>query len=620
MDVYLHLYIVYLSTVMANEDRDRLLQSIITKAEKEDCIVKVRYSTVLCTGSQKAGKTTFCNLLLNTKMDSLDDGDPHSVFIKTQNATNWTEINCGQLESIISQLDKKKFHAKETKYPIVINPGETLDVLILVDMNILPSTVSLLWPYTVTFITHGLCGQESFSKLFEFIRELISSSCFKKEPDFNKLKDSDHSESTFYTAFIGTLFKNIAKTTYNKETTGINEKLRALNKYINCTIHEFPLSFWYIDTCDNYLHIVDLKSSPDENENIFKIKSRLESTISENPVYKMPIAWMKLGLKIQQFCYNKNEFYIHYETVFNTIWKADCLMCNEAELQLALQFYHHHGLLFYFETVKGVNDYVFLHYCWIFKHLKEFLVECKDKERDCQARKLLMKEGLLSFRMMKEIEFKGPGNMSFQSFVNLLKHLKLIAPVDKNKYFVPSILDPHKKNVFEEYGKPNDDPLLITFSSGSLHRNVFCYLAAYLQTYTPEGWAKPIYVGQQQYTFKDLITFSIGSSDHVCIIDKTFYLQVQIYSIHVTGHPKVHKKVFEVIKEALQNTCSELNISYDKCNYGFLCRKCNPELGDHMMLLRDPSQKFLCCSKSNKLTEMSASHAVWLHEVCMQTV
>ena len=605
---------------MANEGTGSLLQSIITKAEKGDSVVKVRYSTVLCTGSQKAGKTTFCNLLMNTNTESVDDDDPHSVFIKTQNVTSWRKINSHQLESIISQLDKK-CHAKETKCPVVINPGEILDVLILVDMNILPSTVSLLWPSTVTFITHGLLGQESFPKLYKFIKELISNSCFEREPNFDELKDSDQIEGAFYTAFVGTTVKNSSKGVHNKEITEINEKLHALNKHINCTINEFPLSFWYVDTCDNYLHVVDLKCSQDKNENISKIKDRLECTISQNPVYKMPIAWMKLGFKIQLSCYSKNEFYIHYKTVLNTIWKRECLMHSEAELKLALQFYHHHGLLFYFEAVKGVCDYVFLHYCWIFKHLKEFLVECKDKERDCQAKQLLIKEGLLNSRMIKEIDFKGPGNMSFQSFVNLLKHLKLIAPVDPNKYFVPSILDPHETDIFQEYGEPNHHPLLITFSSGSLHRNVFCYLAAYLLKHTPKGWLKPYYDGEHQCTFKDLITFLIGLNDRVCIIDKTFYLEVQIFSKpDQPSDSSIHKMVFEIIKEALLDTCSQLNISYEKCNHGFLCHKCSPKLGEHMMILRDPSEKFLCCSKSNKPREMSKSHAVWLHEVCKLSI
>ena len=78
--------------------------------------------------------------------------------------------------------------------------------------------------------------------------------------------------------------------------------------------------------------------------------------------------------------------------------------------------------------------------------------------------------------MIKEIKSEHLGKVKLKDFVKLLEHLRFIAPVNQ---FIPSILDSHEGyNVLGHYGEQKFNSLLITFSSGSLHRSVFCYLAA----------------------------------------------------------------------------------------------------------------------------------------------
>ena len=145
---------------------------------------------------------------------------------------------------------------------------------------------------------------------------------------------------------------------------------------------------------------------------------------------------------------------------------------------------------------------------------------------------------------------------------------------------------------------------------------MFCFLAAHILTNVPDKWSKPCYDEQtgQQYTFKDIITFSIGVDNHVCIIDKVFSLEVQIYTESEGCDQVLHANVFRTIKEALKDVCKSLEIPPDDCKYGFLCTKCNSN--NHLMILKDFSEHHAYCSKSNRPQRLSGNHNVWL-EVCI---
>ncbi|XP_065907923.1 uncharacterized protein [Dysidea avara] len=590
-------------------DEGDLLKGI---AERKSNVVKVRYSTVLCTGEPKAGKTKFCKLLMNKTTQSPGSGDYHTVFVKKHGESSWMEINLEHLEILIDQINQKQCPTKPTT---AMNSKEMFDILILLDINVPSSTICLLQPAIVTFVTYKLRGQEDglCARSHQFIKELMSTNCFGKKFKFDELEIAGNPEKAFYTAFVGTRFDddNSLEMLYHKEATKVNENVQNLKAHINCSVCEIPLSLWY--NKDSYLHVVNLESN--EDENISLIRDRLEETVSQNSIHQIPVSWVILSLKIQKFCHEQKAQYLEYRIVFEEIWKTECKMYSEPELKLALKFFHHHGVLFHFDTVEGARDFVFTRCCWMFDKLKYLLTGFKDKERNYDAKELLMKEGRLNTKMVREIEFDGPGKMTLTTFINLLEHLKFVAKVNQTEYFMPSILESYenKKGLFDSYGNKCHDALSITFLSGSLHRSVFCFLAAYILTNMPDKWSKPCYDEQtgQQYTFKDMITFSIGVDNHVCIIDKVFSLEVQIYTTDSKGCDQVlHIDVFRTIKEALGDVCKSLEIPPEDCKYGFLCTKCNSN--DHLMILKDFNERHAYCSKSNRALHLSDHHIVWL--------
>ena len=586
--------------------------NVLSPTARKNDIVNVRYSTVLCTGEPKAGKTRFCNLLMNKTTQSPDRGDNHTIFVKKQGdnhgKAHWTEIN---FETLINHIDSDGDDSV-AKYT---GTDEILDILILLDINVPPSAICLLQPAIVTFVTYKLRGEEDdfCSKTHKFIKEFMSSNCFVKNPRLFEL--SDEAEKGSYTAFIGTIFSDKGKEAFDQEAAMVSKKLCILKGHINCSLRAFPIELWHEETSGGFLHVVDLKNSDDEN--VSKIKSLLDETlIEENLVRQIPASWVLLGLYVQKMCLEQKIQFVDFKTVLETAWKTKCRQYSEEELKRALQFFHSQGVLFHFSTVEGASDYVFTRCCWIFDQLKDLLFgELMKFTRTHEAKQLLLKNGILNSKMIKEIEKKSREKIPFKTFINLLQHLKFIAPLkeDESEYFFPSILQPYKNNqAFQFYGNVRHSALLITFSSGALHRSIFCFLSAFF--IKRPGWF-PLYYNEQvneQHTFKDMIAFSVGLKEYVCIMDKTFYLKIQVRTKSEQCNPKLNSNVFEEVKGALEQVCKDLGIPIERCKYGFPCNNERCPSDEHMMIVNNFSEPQALCSKSNEPLKLEESHIVWL--------
>ena len=630
------------NTIYSTDGPDDIEDCLIEKfLERNSKMVKVRYSTVLCTGLPKedTNKTKFCHLLVNQDTPP-PEGDSHKIFIKMKNDSAWTEIDTEQLSTLIDKANKtkesdnhgqvpKNWNAGESEcatIPCTVDTDEILDILILVDINVPTPTVSLLPPALVTFVTYKLYCKENHicDETCEFIKELLSSYCFTDTPRFSKLKIKGDFKNDVDTAFIGTLNDDDYKSSevvYKKEANLVHKRLKNLELCVNCSPQEMPLAFWYLET-NRYLHIANLSSTQGK---IFEnLRDELKKIVEQNSVFQIPITWLLLSLKIQKLFIEKNpqsseQQYVLYKDI-EKIWNAESEMGDESELNIALQFFQYNGVLFHFKAIEGARDCVFANCGWLFDKLKCLLSKTEFKNGiNYNAKELLIKEGILKTRMIKDITFRGPEEMTLATFINLLVYLKFIAEVkikDEYMYFMPSILKSYGSNeqIFDKYGNKCHDALQITFSSGSMHRSVFCFLSAYILNNIPKGWRKLSYDKrkEQQHTFKDLITFSVEGGYYVCIIDNIFSLEVRVYSQSQLCNPELHSCVYRIIKEGLKNVCQSVEIPYTECKYGFMCNEC--ESGDHMMILSDFSDHFdysANCSQIGHPQSLSDSQRIW---------
>ena len=643
--MYVHLFLyklhksglLYLLCYLTDTQIESQLTHIIQEAEKRNCLFKIHFSMVLCIGLPRTGKTSFCNRLMEKGTQAASPGNTHTIFIKkpsqchAQEESKWVEITTENLVKIIYEISSYKASPSKSE---ITDCDEKWEVLLLLDYNIPLSALSLLPPSVITFVTYKMLGRdfafsdpnkfiESRNCFSDLVKELLSCSCFKKDAKYSELEIPGEcgADRVSYTAFVGVLDGSSPKSSYEAEASVINDSLNIVKEHMNCPLDEFPLSFWYVNDDDMYLHLVNPADHNDQN--IKNIRSRLNDVIASNSAYKMPVTWIVLFFKVFRLCQESKRSYIHYTDVLK-LWKADCH--SENELKLALRFFHHVGALFYYDTVEGMKDYVFTDCLWILKGLNYLLSDCKDSQYDLTTKKVLKYEGQLQSKMIKQIKFDGPGQIKLLTFINLLKHLKYIAPLNANDYFMPSILESHESNpsIFERYGTAQSHPMLITFSSGSLHRSVFCFLAAYIIKNLPEKWSKLKYK-KYQHTFSDLITFSLGVGHYVCIIDKIFFLEVKLYSKDKSSSSSWHNSVFVFIRKALCAVCKELRLPQRECKYGFLC--CSSDCKDetdgnvmgHMMMVKDfkdDKDASACCCKTNESSKLSSDHTVWFLEVC----
>ena len=566
---------------------------------------------------------------------------PYTVFIKIGDDT---KVNIQQLDKLIDML---------TKQPGSLNPNETWDILLLFDKTIPVQALCLLQPSLVTFVTYRMHGKTfelndpngfKFENAYStFVKELLSSNLDKKhsisqvsnkksnlvkKQSISEVSNKTVANKKVFIAFIGVFTETRSEESHAKEVEIVNKNLCILERNINCSLQEIPLLLWYLeddndhlekDSQDQYLHLVNLADHKDKNFGL--IKTKFEDIVFDNSTHKnVSLSWILLYLKIQKICSESKNSFLEYSTVLE-LWIKEFVR-SEDELHHALKFFHDMGALFYFESVYGIRNFVFTDLCWLFKRL-DCLYRFKEnaiRRCDSLAKYVLKYDGILTYRMMEEIKPRESETMKLQHFIKLLEHLKFVAPIKQNGYFFPSILDSYHNGDVSLNGKPQFEPLLITFSTGSLYRNVFCFLAANVIKNLPLGWSRLMYDKNErhQYTYRDLIIFDVDIDHRVCIFDKTFFLEIQIYNRCDDCSAYPHNNVFKTIKGCLTEVSADLNLPPDDFKYGFSCCFCKSEREQnvHLMVIKNPDENTKAyCSKTDGQNKLQEQHTVWFSEV-----
>ena len=620
--------------------------------EEREKELEVRFTPILCTGLEKIENTCFCNLLMDKDISSslpAISGNFHSIFIrwmgqnKSSDSIKWTEVNSDEvLNNVIAKLSScNQQNSREQN---------VLDMLLLLDINVPRFPLCLLQCFLVTFVTYKMQGKrfDNYShKFFEenncyskFIKELLSSTCIRQK--YGSEVSGRGTNRKRCVSFVG-ICKEI-KTGLNDEAKVVHESLSIIKESINCPIGKFPVTIWRTAELQ-YLHLVCLQDQKEENlrlqnygrESINlhfeEIISKFQSTVDRDYDTEMvPISWILFYFEVQKYCTRNNKCFVEF-AVCMEIWKDSCSNSNRGKLKDALKFFHDLGAWFFLDSGDNIS-FIITNLCWLFDNLK-YLCDSKDSSLifDYDAKLALKYEGILIASMIEEIKLDCSKKVKFEYFVNLLEHLKFAAPMDqRSSYFIPSVLDSYEGKLKAYYFVTSEfKPLLITISSGSLHHSIFCFLAAYMFDNVPQNWSKLKYSEREnvQYTFKDLITFSVNIDSYpcyVCIFDKFFFLEIRIYSKTQKPSQKdppnnLYSTVFEIIKDSLKKAvCDEnLKLPYEDFKYGFSCCMCQHP--GHLMEVKKVENKlFATCITSGKNMEINnEKYATWFSEVCCNT-
>ena len=465
---------------------------------------------------------------------------------------------------------------------IVFNLSESLDDLVLVKHNVhgVPSFTQYRLDCTnLDFIKRLIVSSENFNKIvapFKSIHMKGSEQCHSK------------------VCFLGThALKNVSE-----------EKIKEIDDQLSSIIDELKLqqrTFWSSPIPEvNSLFPIDL-FPPDKHKESFdgiiqNIRDNIHKQVQEQGYYEVPITWFIFLLQLQQLCNTKNISYLSYQdavdkwmdTNINNFEPNQDLLYKEQDKSVdrensivhnILLFFHFMGMLFYYDKVEGMRDFVFIDRQWLFNKLTElvkvkFTKGCYDiSPNDVNQ---FTKEGRLNINIIKNLKVNLQGILPLH-FINLLDHLNIIAPIDveAKEYFMPCILSSFQltqSKLDEFYGGIQRVPLLVRFMNGPMPHGFFCHLIVRVFKELPKGWVYPHRsTRRMQHVYNNLITFPTTSSYAVTLFYKIDHLEIQVRSKQ--PQPSViHSNVRHELGVVLKKTAENLKLNSEQLYHGFYCK------------------------------------------------
>ena len=682
--------------VRLNQDVIKWMLEARTKGDA----IKVRYGKVIFSGSCAAGKTSFFRLLMQKKFEdqytSTGLADAHraifvtKVYIQSSTADEDVEFKVLDFNSEISQL-RSHVHTKvskptndgtpqatesmteiETDMATISEtdqiPTETIwDILTFVDTGGQPEYISMLPAVNssvmITFVVHkmeegvaslhspvtvqhsGKCCFQPYSLGYsnlDLIKTLISftNNIFLLKKPFLDEVCCKEGNSVSYLSFVGTYLDKVSEDDIS-DIDSILARTVADSELENVWAKVNP-EFDYLIPVDN-----TTAGQADEDKSASKIRKNIYRLLQEQAVYEVPYVWLLLELEIRKVCEDRGSSFITYTEVLELCKEKKLMNNNEDFIRNGLKFHHLFGVLLYFDEVEGMRNLIITDQKWLFNKLTEIVLHSyysgltsKDFY-DFEHKGIFNKTLLDKMDLATEFKKSGIDVETFDvkiSFLNLLQHLKIIAPIENStKYFMPCLLQncnfvEGQQKVLQSYGTNCvviDDncslpiePLVIQLTLcssfdqiGSFPRGVFCCLVVQLQQ-DHQNWKLQWSLNTVK-VFSNLVTFFMeyeNCGHYITLIDRLFFLEVQVtHDCKIVYRSTIHHHILCNVRDALHRVGKSLNFGEFNLSFGFLCHECKrPEV--HIAKLCKMNETYLFCY-CNQPTKVTLSHKIWFNDV-----
>ena len=652
-------------------DKQLILEKI-QKAKDSGLTLKLCYTTVAFTGSSAAGKTSFLKLLNKERFTT----DHHSTNIAVSKQVvhtagvaesgvklQWIELSH---ETMLKQLGEYLETHTELSYIKILlqkfgigsnatsqvedniaksalkifdktpSLGDVWKMINFLDTGGQPEFINLFPAISssiaLTFIILNMCGgvksldepvkvihskkgKQSYIPydlhytnldLIKLLMAFSKDSSLKTKPLKLPIEYKNKNTSTSYQCYVGTHADKVSP----EEIQEIESKLKSTADELKCS-----KSLWELDK--KVLFPVDNTTAGGKNEDPIAgvIRTRIQELVENSNIYEVPITWFILLLEMQRICREKNISFLSYMEAVK-ICKIGRLSQDEREVQSALLFFHHMGIILYYHEVPGMCQYVIINHQWLFEKLTSLVnVTFERKGYDLDAITKFENEGLLSRSLIEQINLATGINP--ECFVALLQHLRVVAKVDEEKYFMPCVLRSFKlitSNILDQHGDIQYTELLVHFADNPLPRGFFCCLAVEICQNLPKNWLLPLHsTEQKQHTYNDLITFHTSDTGHsISLIDKIGHLEIQIR--HKKYLPAIHYNVQCFLSKSFDKVCTHLQLDNEQFCYGFLCN-CGDTVASKNHIASfpkglDPVPHWIHCSYGRM--KLTSSHLIWL--------
>ena len=374
----------------------------------------------------------------------------------------------------------------------------------------------------------------------------------------------------------------------------------------------------------------------DTSDIISNIRQCSNDILRAKAQYEIPISWFILELELRKndkVCISLTEV----KEICDNIMPSHRKMNFEQIVQV-LKFYHQYGMLLYFDEVVGIKDFVITNPQWLFTNLTKIIM-CKFEHNatTLYGTNIIknMQDGICDMELLEKVKLDLQG-IELKSFLELLVHLKVIAPMGNDEYFIPNILpvcaDTETIITEKEFGVATvsiDDkdyievePLLIQFTFGTIPRGLFGFLVVeILQQNSSDSSESEKYIphghndvnNKVLFRYANVITFHVVPCFYISLIDKISYLELQVRA--TDSEPSYHCKAQKRVTKALEKVCSRFDWSFSNCRFGFICHN-NSTLcsqSPHLAFLDfiNPfAAKYANC-KNGYSTKLSEAHHIW---------
>ena len=560
--------------------------------------------------------------------DDSAEADSVAVDIATADSSNTPSL--GEVWKVINFLDTGGQPEFVNVLPavsnsigltfIVFNLSESLDDLVLVKHNVDGAPSFKPYPLDCTnldFIKRLIVSSENFNKIVTSFKGV-------------QMKDGEDYHSKI--CYLGThaLKKGVS-----------GENIKETDNRLSSIIDEFKLqkrTFWSSPKPElTSLFPIDL-FPPDEHKESFdniiqNIRDNIHDQVQGQGYYEVPITWFIFLLKLQKLCNIKKISFVSYQDAVD-VWMGKHIS-SEFELRAepsqgllykdqdksidrknsdvhnVLLFFHFMGMLFYYDKVQGIRDFVFIDRQWLFNKLTElvkvkFTKGCNNiSTNDVNKFK---KEGRLNSKIIKNLMINLQDIQALH-FINLLDYLNIVAPIDAEEYFMPCVLESFPAEKFSElefYGCIQRVPLLVRFKNGPLPHGFFCHLIVALFKKLPKGWNLPHQAGEMKHVYNNLITFPTFSGYSVTLFYKIEHLEIQVRSKRPQP-PVIHSNVRHKLDIVLKKAADNLELTNEQLCYGFYC-----ECADkHFAAIPEDFSECACIFCNYKSVDIKEDHRAW---------
>ena len=583
-------------------------------------------------------------------------------------------------ESIITDIENDIARAySETDQVPKQSTEKIWDILTFVDTGGQPEYISMLPAVNssvmVTFVVHkmeggvaslyrpvtvthsGKCCFQPYSLGYnnlDLIKTLISftNNIFLLKKPFLDEVCYKEGNSVSYLSFIGTYLDKVSDNDIIEidkvlAETVINSELKHVLK---------------VNPDREYLIPVDNTTAGQagEDKSASKIRNKIYHLLQKQAVYEVPYVWLLLELEIRKVCEERRCGFITYTEVLE-LCKQKELSDDEDFIRNGLKFHHLFGVLLYFDEVKGIQDLIITDHKWLFNKLTDIVLHSYYTDLTSADVYEFEHQGIFNKTLLDKIDFATEFEESkvdieaFDvkgSFLNLLQHLKIVAPIENStKYFMPCLLHncnfaEDQQKILQSYGTncvvtvddPNlpIEPLLVQFTlcssseqAGSFPRGVFCCLVVQLQQ-DHQNWELQ-WSRSTKEVFSNMVTFFVEkrSCGHfVTLIDRLFFLEVQItHDTKIAYESTIHHHIFSSVRDALHKVGENLNFGKFNLSFGFVCHNCKKPDDDieHVnVIVSEMSKVHITKSKMNseylrcycnRPTKVTPSHKIWFDDL-----